>query len=159
MALSGIAQPILFEKILEAIDKGITTEQLRQDPLKYILSGKTKEIVVNRGGEGLKVSYAILKEMEKRGDELAKKIIEEDKFKYCSKNGDSRWCFLETEHQNYDRENPILIEILKEAKIKNIGGWKLHVYMVPVEPWAYQILTDDDIWRSEYVVGNIEFII
>src|SRR5689334_4020145 len=99
--LNGIEQTILFEKILEAIDKGVTTEQLRQDPLKYILSGETKEIVINRGGEGLKVSYTILKEMEKRGDKLAKKIIEEDEFEnvssYCLRSGeDSRWCFLET---------------------------------------------------------------
>ena len=45
MSLNGISQDMLLEKILLAIDNGHTTEEIRKDPLKCIVSGKTKKIV------------------------------------------------------------------------------------------------------------------
>lgn len=162
--LNGMKPAVLFEKILEAIDRGITTNQLRHDLSEYILSGKTKQIVINRGGEGLKVSYVILKEMEKRGDLLAKKIIDKNEFEkvpiHCIKEGnDQRWAYLEKDYGMYDRGNTTLIEILKEGQYENIGGWDLVVCNVPIESWAYKICKDDDIYRSEYIEGDFEYVI
>lgn len=159
--IKGIDQEILLIKIFDAIDRGVTIDELRRDPIKYILSGETKKIVLNIGGEGLKVSYEILKEMEKRGDPLAKKLIEEDNFEeinrydkeYINDPNHNKWCYLETSYKNYDRENKILIEILEEGKIKNIGGWTLHVYDVPIEKWAYKICKAEDMFGSEYIQG------
>jgi hypothetical protein len=88
MELRGIDTTILFNKVLEAIDQGITTEEIRQNPLKYIVSGKTQKIVVNTGGEGLKVSYEIIEEMAKRGDQLAKILLENNEFNKINENSD-----------------------------------------------------------------------
>lgn len=159
---------IILDKILDAIDKGINTKQLREDYKKYILSGKEKKIVINTGGEGLKVSYPILEEMKKRGDKLAEQLIEKDNFyvideegsfsnkiqdEYYFKNRDKQWTYLESPDmiENYDRENKTLIEILEETKLENIGGWDLMVVNVPVEEWAYEIENLNDHWRSERV--------
>jgi hypothetical protein len=70
----------------------------------------------------------------------------------CNRN---QWTFLERDYAEYDRENPILIEILKEGKLGNIGGWSLKIYTVYVEPWSYQIIKSNDIFGSEYVIGYI----
>ena len=162
--LQGISPEYLFTKILDAIDKGISTKALRENPIKYIVSGKTKKIVINYGGEGLKVSYNIIKEMAKRGDELAIKLLQENKFKEiylacCKKESTdphaNKWTYLERKSKNYDRENKILIEILEEGKLDNIGGWVLQIEIVGVEPWSYKVCKSDDMFGSEYIEGIV----
>lgn len=158
---------IIIEKILDAVDRGVPTAELRKDYEKHILSGKTKKIVINSGGEGLKVSYEILQEMKNRGDCLATEIIEKDVFnviddygysknaKGDNKTRDKQWTFLDIKSNyydyEYDRENKTLIEIIEENKIKNIGGWDLDVVEVPIEEWAWHIENLRDHWRSEIV--------
>ena len=161
--LKGINPDLILDKILSAIDQGATTQDIRSDPFKYIVSGQTKEIVICTGGEGLKVSYQIIQEMATRGDKLAILLIKNDKFNqlpsYSSEKSDdpnaNRWCYLEKRHSSYDRENPILIEILKENKLHNIGGWTLRVCEVYVEPWSYKVRKSSDHWGSEYVEGAV----
>lgn len=177
--VDSIEPNLLLEKILDAVDKGIPTSEIRKDPIKYVLSGETKEIVVNVGGDGLKVSYKIISEMAKRGDILAQSLIEKDKFHVICKDGiystrlkddyyysnrDKQWTYLykdklEDDYGDdyfdiYDRENKTLIEVLKDG-IRNIGGWVLSIYVVPVERWAYKITRLDDPWGSEYITGHI----
>lgn len=161
--IKGISSQILFTKILDAIDKGATTNEIRQNPLKYLVSGKTKEIVINSGGEGLKVSREILAEMARQGDLLAKRILEKDNFEEIPHRGTkssntfaNQWAYLESQYKIYDRENPILIKILKEDRLKNIGGWELIICRVYVEPWSYKIIKSDDLWGSEFVEGTID---
>lgn len=158
---------IIIDKILDAVDRGISTKELRENYKKHILCGQTKKIVINSGGEGLKISYEILQEMKKRGDSLATQIIEKDIFnviddysflshrnvKGDDKNRDKQWTFLDLPrgYFDYDRENKTLIEIIEEDKIKNIGGWTLEVVEVPVEKWSWYIENLNDHWRSETV--------
>jgi hypothetical protein len=161
-----MSSKIIIDKILEAIDKGVTTKEIRENYNKYLISGEEKKIVINTGGEGLIVSYEIIDEMKKRGDKLATRLIEKDDFYIINeyygsnkvKKGDKeytdrkkQWTYLEFNHKNYDRENKILIEILEENKLRNIGGWSLEVEKVPAEEWAYEIRKGDDHWGSEYV--------
>lgn len=156
--LNGISPDILFEKLLDIIDSGVKTDDLRKNPIKYLVKGTTKEIVVCTGGEGLKVSREIITEMAKRGDQLAIKLLEKNKFSVIPNsftNSGQQWCYLESGYHNYDRENKILIEILKEGKLDNIGGWTLEVYTVYTEPWSYEVCKSDDHWGSEYVKGYI----
>lgn len=161
-----MSSQIIIDKILEAIDKGVTTKEIRENYNKYLISGEEKKIVINTGGEGLKVSYEIIDEMKKRGDKLATRLIEKDDFYIINeyygsnkvKKGDKeytdrkkQWTFFEFYSELYDRENKILIDILEENKLKNIGGWSLEVEKVPVEEWAYKVRKQNDHWRSEYV--------
>jgi hypothetical protein len=168
--LSGISQSLLFKKLLDCIDNGVSTQELRNDPMKYLVSGEMKTIVINTGGEGLKVSYQMFQEMSKRGDELATKILKEDNFyviddytcqsrKFEEKDAtyyDSRhkqWNYLGTKRWFYDRENKVLIQMLREKAFKSIGGWSLRTVQVPVEKWAYRVRKLDDWWGSEYIAG------
>jgi hypothetical protein len=166
-----MSQIELLNKILDAVDRGVSTKELREDYKKHILSGETKKVVINSGGEGLKVSYAILEEMKNRGDKLAAKLLEKDDFHVIDekwgcfslkvrdendrKRRDQQWTYLETSYGNYHRENKTLIAILEEKKITNIGGWTLEVCEVPVEDWAYEIVKQDDHWGSETIVYYI----
>jgi hypothetical protein len=156
---------LLIDKILDAIDRGVTTSQLREDYSKYIISGKTKKIIICTGGEGLKISRKLLEEMKNRGDKLATTILEKDEFyvityygsssiikdEYYHKNEDKHWAYLENDFKDYDRENKILIDIIEEDKIENIGGWTLEVVDVPIENWSYKICKSDDHWGCEYI--------
>jgi hypothetical protein len=156
--LAGCDSTKVFEKILEAIEHGAKPEEIRADPLKYILSGKTKEIVVCTGGEGLKVSKQIVNEMAKRGDPWAKRKLEKDKFLYLSTacGCEEAYCYLESAPRRYHRTNAVLIDMLKEdPDLENLGGWCLEVFTVPEEDWAYEIRNNVDLWGSEYVVGWI----
>lgn len=165
---------IIIDKILDAIESGISVKEIKKDYKKYITSGITKKIIINTGGEGLKVSYEILEEMKKRGDKLATKLIENDNFYvisnfgitstqikdgYYFSNRKKQWTYFEKSdhcfYDNYDRENKILIDIIEENKIKNIGGWELKVFEVPIEDWTYQIIKTNDHWGSE----EIEFFV
>jgi len=172
--IRGFSPNYLMTKILEAVDAGAHTSEIRADPLKFLLSGERKEIVVCTGGEGLKVSYTILKEMAVRGDAVAKTIIDKDKFNSISHGRfrpvslqnrtftddelkemeEDLWVYLERGFGSYDRGNRTLIEILKEGKTYNIGGWDLEVFSVPVENGAYKVLKSNDIFGSEYVLGG-----
>ena len=156
-SLQGCDPGILLEKTLEAIERGISPADLRHDPFKYLVSGQTKEVVINTGGEGLKISREILREMAKRGDVNAQYLIERGEFESIGKSDRDKWLFLEQHgrYTDYDRENPILIQILKEGKLHNIGGWSLEVYRVHAEQWTYKILKGNDLWASEYIVGHI----
>ena len=122
--IDAIKSSMVLSKILDAVDAGVKTEEIRKDPLKYIISGKTKEIIVNTGGEGIKVSKHILEEMTKRGDKLAMKLLQNNKFKYIEdkKKDENAFLYLENGYKNYDRENKVLIEIIKEGKIENKIG-------------------------------------
>lgn len=99
-----------------------------------------------------------------RGDSLVKQILENNDLEQLDENcsdiqtsnpNANKWGYLETSYRKYDRENKILIEILKEGKLKNIGGWKLVVCQVYIEPWSYVIKKSDDFWGSEYIIGDI----
>jgi hypothetical protein len=122
-----MSQTALIKQILDAVDRGVSTKELREDYKKHILSGPQKKIVINTGGEGLKGSYNIFQEMAKRGDDLAKILIEKDNFyvicdvfssrlkdAYYYDNRDKQWTYLERFDRHYDRENKTLIEILEE---------------------------------------------
>jgi hypothetical protein len=175
-----MSSKFLVDKILDAIENGVTIQQLREDYTKYIVSGKEKKIVINSGGEGLKVSRIILEEMKNRGDQLATTLIEADNFyvinsdgflsskhkdEYYYANRDKQWTYLEKPCEDkgrgryrsfdYDRENQILIDILEEGKIKNIGGWNLEVVRVPVEDWTYEVTNANDHWGSEEIFYNM----
>lgn len=150
--LQAVSFPVGLEKILAAIDAGATTDEIRKDPMKFLVSGETIEIVINSGGEGLKLSPEIIEEMAKRGDELAKDIIEKKKFIAYS-NSDKKFAYLEEFPGSYDRQNKILIEIIKEGKIKNNGGMVLEIHKVHEEGWTYEVCKDDDYWNSEYIKG------
>ena len=172
ISVDGVDPDILLTKILEAIDKGHTTDEIRENPMKFIVSGKTKKIVICTGGEGLKLSYEIINEMANRGDQLAKKLIDDDK-RWCKINNyqssrcklseipkDERsevWIHYRDQklYNEYDRTNEHLINIIEEDEIQNIGGWTLQVYTVYDEDWSYQIHNQLDGYGSEYIVGNI----
>jgi len=164
--LSLIKPQILLDKILDAIDKGATTDEIRSDPIKFMTTGKKKEIVINTGGEGLKLSPTIITEMAQRGDKLAKEIIEKDKFQNYTKNCyplPIKFAFFEKNPPiygipNYDRENKILIDIIKEGKLKNNGGMTLVVAAVYDEYYMYEIKTSCDFYQSEYIDGYHEII-
>jgi len=156
--MDGMSPEILFTKILDIIDSGVSTDDLRKNPTKYLMKGTTKEIIICTGGEGLKVSHEIITEMAKRGDKLAIHLLDKDKFSIILDpitKAVQKWCYLESKYNKYDRENKILIEILKEGKLHNIGGWTLEIYTVYSEPWSYKICKSDDHWGSEYVKGYI----
>ena len=141
--------------ILDAIDRGVSTEEIRKNPTQYMISGKTKEIVINSGGEGLKLSPEIIEEMANRGDDVAKDILVKDKFRTYS-NSSLKFAYLEDEMCNPIRDNPILIEIIKESKLKNTGGMDLVIYQVPVEDWAFKIREEKDFWGCEYIDSYIQ---
>ena len=170
--INGINSEIVLDKILSAIDSGHTTEEIRKDPLKYLVSGKTKKIVISPGGRGLKISYEIIKEMANRGDELSIKLLEDNEdwkmiSEYYSSNHcdlkdiledqkNKVWIHFEKSCGDYDRTNKHLIDIVEENKLINIGGWTLDVCTVYVEDWSYKICSSDDGFGSEYVVGKLK---
>lgn len=86
MYLGGYEPNMLFTKILDLIDSGITTGELREHPEKYLFSKNTKKILYWSGGGSGVLSREIIKEMAKRGDEIANNIINNCKeWKYISK--------------------------------------------------------------------------
>jgi len=151
-SLKGLDAAIIVDKLLEAIDKGATTDEIRTDVKRYLTSGKKKEIIINTGGEGLKLSPALIEEMAKKGDQLAQKIIDQNRF-IDYRFSEEKFAYLEDKHGNYDRSNPILISMLKEGKYENNGGMNLIVCEVYEEPWMYKICKADDHWGSEYIEG------
>jgi methyltransferase-like protein len=144
--LCGMKAEFIAEKLLDAIDKGVSTDDIRKDPFKYIISGKTMEIVINRGGNGLKICPEIIQEMASRGDKAAKYIIEKNDFMKYS-NSDLTYTYFN------HRTNKTLIEIIKEDKLRNTGGMTLCVCQVYVEPFTYTIREEEDRWGSEYIDG------
>lgn len=113
------------------------------------------------GGEGLKVSPEIIKEMAKRGDKLALKILERNCFeRYMSffEETDLKYTFLEDPDNigsGYDRGNATLIQIIKEGKMRNNGGMDLMVAEVYDDPeyTTYNVCEQKDSWNSEYIKG------
>jgi hypothetical protein len=161
--LCGIDTKTAIEMILDAVDRGVTTREIRADPLKYLTSGQTKEIIINTGGEGLKISEEIIIEMAKRGDSLAQQIIKKDDFKNVSYGSPLRYAWLEKSvpfcmFRDYDRENHVLIELIKEGKIGNLGGMELRVCKVYVEDYMYEICNANDGFGSEYILGWNELV-
>lgn len=158
MSLSACSGTEVFRLVLDAIDRGITTADLRENPLKYILSGRTHEVVYCTGGEGLKLSREIVEEMARRGSAAAKRHLETGHFQkskpyvYIQHPDDGKeWTWFDNA-----RHSRTLIKIVKEGKLKNIGGWTLVVAEVPEEDWAWEIKQESDHFRSEYVVGAVK---
>ncbi len=159
----------IIEKLLDAIDNGISTDELRKNRIKYLVSGETKKIVICRGGSGLKISYEIIKTLADKGDKLSQKLLESeywyviDRYEpgfdtYELKDIEETklkkaWIYFKNDNFDYDRENTYLINIIENEKVKNIGGWELCVVKVYVEPWTYKIRERDDMYGSEYVDG------
>ena len=170
--IDGINSSIVLDKILNAIDNGHTTEEIRKNPLKCLVSGETKKIVICPGGRGLKISYEIIKEMADRGDALSIKLLEKSEgwhmiYKYYSPQECSIkdileekkniiWIYFEKSYADYDRTNKHLIDIIEEGKLKNIGEWTLQVCTVFVEEWSYKIYSMDNAVGSEYIVGEVK---
>lgn len=154
--IKGITPEVLFVKVLDAVQNGISPADIYKNPQKYLTSGKIKEIIINLGGEGIKVSPEIIQEMAKRGDDTAITIIKEDLFQtynaYNFKLEPLKFAFLEKKGVD-DRENKILIEIIKEGKMKNNGGMHLAVCSVHEESYSYKIIHEKDLWKSESIKG------
>lgn len=165
--LDGVRGSILLEKILKAVDDGYTTEQIRKHPEKFLVSGKTKKIVISKETNNLPLCYVIIKELANRGDEYSKSIIDNDKgWKQISDDGCfSRSCKLknipEQDRCNvwFDfskcidyRTSKHLIDIIEEGKLENIGGWGFEVKTVYEEDWSYRI----ECAYGEYVVGALD---
>lgn len=163
---SGIESSIVLEKILDAVDQGATTKEIRNNPYKYLTSGKTKEIIINIGGAGLKISPEIINEMSRRGDKLAMEIRDENRFhNYVNRYGKNPLRFAFLEHMTgcpyfhaYDRENGVLKEIIKEGKMRNNGGMTLRIFKVYEEPYMYKVCEDIDDFGSEYIKGWHELV-
>lgn len=159
----------IIDKLLDAIDNGISTDELRKNRIKYLVSGETKKIVICSGGSGLKISYEIIKALADKGDKLSQKLLESEYWyvidRYESgfdtyelkdieeKKLKKAWIYFKNDNFDYDRENTYLIDIIENEKVKNIGGWKLCVVKVYVEPWTYEIRESNDMYGSEYVDG------
>ena len=165
MSIVGLSHDILFEKILLAIENGVSPKEIRENPIRYIVSGETKKIVICINSCGLKVSYEIVNEMARRGCPYSKQLIEDgDKIKWneivdlysdfvkiSTINKDEinyLWVRL---NPNIFRTNKFLIEIIEEGKINNVGGWILNVVTVYVEDWSYKICNYNDEYASEYI--------
>jgi hypothetical protein len=149
MSLDGCKGSQVLHHVLAAVDRGVSTAELREDPLKHLLSGRTQEVVYCSGGEGLKVSREIIQEMARRGCEEARAALMAHHFGVLESG--EEWSWLDGARHNHH-----LIAIIKENKLKNVGGWKLVVALVPEEHWAWYIKHGDDCWTSEYVVGAIK---
>lgn len=162
--LRGVEQGHLLTKILEAVDRGVSTEEIRKDPLRYITTSSTKEIVINTGGEGLKLSPEIVAEMARRQDPWAKEVVAGDHYSkyntYATEMGAEipLYAYLRRPDHKPDRTNATLIEIIKEKKLGNNGGMRLEVLRVRDDPKAYKVRRNDDHWGSEYVEGWQEFV-
>ena len=131
--------------ILDHIDKGVTTQQIKENVESYIISGKFREIIISKRGFGLKVPEKMIYEMAELGDIHAKRIIEKDDFKEYS-NNHSRFAFLVNELGEYDRFNENLIKLIKSNLVD-----EFEICQVPVEEWTYKIRVRDDYWLSEYI--------
>jgi len=148
---------IILQKLLDEIDKGVTTDEIRSSIKnntisKYILGGKKKRIIINHGGRDINISKDILEEMVKRGDDNAKKILNHNFFRKVDKCTGYDGCFVYLDKDREpDRENKILIDMIMEKKFKNYGGMTLCVYEVPVEDWCYEIRQNNDMWGTEYI--------
>jgi hypothetical protein len=111
--------------------------------------------VICTGGAGLKLSREIITELATQGDEEAKKILDmgekvwREVRTFIGKPMDegSLW----TLYRN--RESQALVDLVKENRLQNIGGWTLRVVEVPVEKWAYTLEQVEDAYGSEYVQG------
>ena len=172
--LSGINSNILFEKTLQAIDNGVSVSELKKNPLKYLVSGFTKEIVVWKNGGGGKLSRLYIEEMAKLGDPISLDMISlnpskkyrwyfiEKCFPYTKNDNDfdkdKNETFINYSSYNEEyRENEYLISILKNNVIKyNSGGWNMEIYKVYIEEWSYNIIVENDGFGSEIIYGNIE---
>jgi len=45
--IDGVNARYLLKKILDAIDQGVSTDDIRRDPMRFLTSGRTKEIIIN----------------------------------------------------------------------------------------------------------------
>src|SRR5579872_1104339 len=97
VTLNGMRGSKLFHKLLDLIESGISSDVLRENPLRYLLSGRKKKIVVNLGGEGLKVSCKILEKMAALGDEEAKTCLETNRRNKINRDPDDDWMYFESE--------------------------------------------------------------
>lgn len=185
MDLYGFDHEYLFNKILNVIDSGITTQELRQNPEKYLLNDKHKKIVYWYGGGSCVLSREIIKSMADMGDELCKEIINnEKKYKWehicpflfrrtnCEKDDNGYYymnikgervnlnndelCIHLGMHEKYLRTNEFLIKIIEEEKINNIGGWALDIALVYDDDKSYSIIKENDGFGSETVYGRVK---
>lgn len=170
LSMNGLPPEMVFKRTLDAIDKGISVSEIRKDFRKYILIGKKKEIIVNTGGYGVRVSREIIEEMVKREDKLALDILKNNRFNTYQINnkGDTvLFAYLEDLSEIddpygirtpiYDRENTTLIQIIKEGKMRNNAGMNLMVAEVYDDPEyeTYKICESDDLGPHcyEYIKG------
>jgi hypothetical protein len=145
MNIHRIKSDVIMERILCAIDHGVTTAEIRADPLKYLVDG-TKEIIINAGGSGICISPAIAEEMIKRG--------ECDKSLHVFKKYSSYYVQSDMQYTTVsNRENPILIQIIKEGVMCNNGGMALQVMEVYNDPALYTVQEERDVLGSEYIDG------
>lgn len=131
-------------------ERQVSLEELLDDfklCIKHkLLSGKTKKIVI---GPPTLLSENIIVEMAKRGCERATTLINSLNtiwhqtydptnnkiYKY------SNW-YRGTNHDSVDRENPYLIQVLEECPtITNSAEFNLTLCNVPIEEWAYHIVS------------------
>ena len=132
--------------ILDHIDTGITTNEIRQNIESYIISGKVREIIISKRGFGLKIPEKVVYEMAELGDIHAKRIIENNGFKEYS-NNHSNFAFLVNELGEFDRFNENLIKLIKTGNLVD----EFEIYQVPIEEWTYKIRVRNDYWLSEYI--------
>lgn len=145
----------LLARVLDAVDAGVKTDDIRQHPHKYVSKGREIEIVINEGGEGLKVSPAIVSEMARRGDELAKQIQAKNKFRRYERSEQS-FAYLEHVGVRPARQNKVLIDMIKEGKWRNTAGMDLAVYKV--HEGEYRVLRGTDHWGTEHIEGWQELV-
>lgn len=161
----GINTKVAVYKLLNVLKKGEPIDNVYENPLKYIVPNKTKKIIINTGGEGLKLSVELIHEMAKRGDSLAQHIIDKNKFQTYSYS-DLKFAHLEHDRDTkgdeyspycdmYDRENKILIDMIESGNCKNTGGMTLEVIKVYDDDAFYKICRSNDHWGSEYVKGEL----
>lgn len=139
----------IANNILDDIERGISVSDVRKNLLRYIYVNSKKEIIINRTNIGIKLNRAIINEMARRGDKTAIEIVTQNKFTHLpNKNG----YIYEYAHlyipgtYKYDRDNKILLDIIKEGKLKNNNSDVLEIYHVSKTEWSEeQIHIDFDI--------------
>lgn len=139
--LAGVDGRYLLTKILEAVDRGVPTDEIRRDPLKFLTSGKTKEIIINTADEyGVMLTTGDCHGSRGSGDRTDPVVIE----------------IIKAGRLEIPGQDPIILRCFKDiTSVDEAQG--LTVVRVPEEDTCYKIAYDLERDR-ELILGPHEFV-
>jgi hypothetical protein len=124
----------MIYKITEAIDNGVSTDDIRKNPLEYILSGKKKYLMLNYNGVGINIGENIYEYLLSKGELWIKRLD-----RMINEVGQVYYKLIHPDTNELIHEYPLLTSAIinKEIQYNELKDTNIYILEVPEESWTY----------------------